>query len=55
MGKPKGQEEVESVLRRHCRRWGTGSREKEPGPEWEPEVALEEMPEKMPGAVPELM
>ena len=29
MGKLEGQEEVESVLRRHRRRLGTGSREKE--------------------------
>jgi len=35
MGKLEGQEEVESVLRRHHRRLGTGNREKEPELEWE--------------------
>src|SRR5882724_1652932 len=35
MGKLEGAEEVESVLRRHHRRW-TGSREKEMELEWEP-------------------
>ena len=39
VGKPEGQEAVESVLRRHHRRLGTGSREKEL--EWEAEVVLE--------------
>jgi len=36
MGKPEGKEEVESVLRRHRRRLGTVSKEKEPemDPEW---------------------
>jgi len=48
MGKLEGPEEVESVLRRCHRRWGTGSKEKEL--ELEPEVVLE----KMPAAVPEV-
>ena len=42
MGKPKGQEEVESVLRRHWRRLGIGSKEKEP------ERDLERNPEIVP-------
>ena len=33
MGKPEAPEEAESVLRRHHRRWGTRSREKEMEPE----------------------
>ena len=43
MGKLEGSEEVESVLRRHRRRLGTGSREKEPerDSEGEPEVVPE--------------
>ena len=39
MGKMEGLEEVESVLRKHHRRWGTVSREKEP--ELEQEVVLD--------------
>ena len=43
MGKPEGPEEVESVLRKHHRMLGTGSREKELEPEWE--WGLEVVPE----------
>ena len=41
MGKLEGLEEVECVLRKHHKRWGTVIREKETALEWEPEVVLE--------------
>jgi len=41
MGKPEGLEEVESVLRKHCRNWGTRSRDREPELEVVPEVDVE--------------
>ena len=52
MGKLEGLEEVENVLKRHRRRWGTRSEEKEP--ERNPERNLERSPEVVPEADVEL-